>query len=196
MNTAMNRTHVLPTAFRFLICVAAILLLSLTASARDKITVTYAKGIDFSQFKTYSWAEHGAVAHPILAADIVGAIEQELNARGLQKAASNPDLMIQIYASIDDDTTMYSNDPIYAGTGGIPPFDPSMTGPAFIGFYGNTSVVIRKGELVVDLIDVKTKKLVWRAIATDSVSSHDPEKMVEEANGVISKMFKQYPKQA
>lgn len=191
----MNATHSMRVKIHISCCIAMLLLLSLTAVARDKIAVTYAKGIDFSQFKTYSWAEHGAVAHPILAADLVGAVEQELNAHGLQKAASNPDLVIQIYGSIDDDTTMYSNDPLYAATGGIPPFDPSMTGPAFVGFYGNTTVVLRKGQLAVDLIDAKAKKLVWRAIATESVSSHDPDKMVEQVNGVISKMFKQYPKQ-
>ena len=175
---------------------ATILLLSLAASARDKISVTYAKGFSFSQYKTYAWAEHGAVAHPMLAADLVGAIDQELQARGLQKVTSNPDLIIQFYGSVDNDMTMYSNDPLYGGTGGIPPFDPSMTGPSFIGFYGNTSVVIHKGELVVDLIDAKAKKLVWRGMATESVNSHDPEKLIDQVNGTIAKMFKEYPKGA
>jgi hypothetical protein len=182
--------------FRFSLCLAMLVLMSLAASARDKISVSYAKGFNFSQYKTYAWAEHGAVAHPLLAADIVGAIDQELQARGLQKVRSNPDIIIQIYGSVEQDMTMYSNDPIYAGTGGIPPFDPGMNGPAFIGFYGNTSVLIHKGELVVDLIDAKAKKLVWRGMAQESVSSSDPEKLVEEVNGAISKMFKEYPKGA
>ena len=181
------------------ICLTAsivmVLLFAAAGSARDKISVAYAKGVNFTQFKTYAWAEHGAVAHPMLAADIVGAIDQELGARGLQKVTSNPDLIVQIYGSIDDDLTMYSNDPIYGGTGGIPPFDPSMTGPTFVGFYGNTTVTLHKGQMAVDLIDAKTRKLVWRALATDSVSAHDPEKLVEEVNGAISRMFKEYPKQ-
>jgi len=186
----------MPASFR-LPCVLSLALLScLAASARDKISVSYAKDLNFSQFKTYAWAEHGAVAHPMLAADIVGAIDQELQARGLKKVTSNPDLIIQIYGSVDTDTAMYSNDPLYAGTGGIPLFDASMTGPVFIGFYGNTSVTIHKGELVVDLIDAKAKKLVWRGMATESVSAHDPEKLIEEVNGAISKMFKEYPKGA
>ncbi len=176
--------------------VAMSLALCLGASAHGKISVSYAKGVNFSQFKTYAWAEHGAVAHPILAADIVGAIDQELNARGLQKVTSNPDLIVQIYGSLDDDLTMYSNDPIYGGTGGIPPFDPSMTGPTFVGFYGNTTVTLHKGDMVVDLIDAKTKKLVWRAMATEGISAHDPQKLVDEVNGTISKMFKEYPRQA
>ena len=109
----------MPAFFRLLGVLALTLFLSLTASARDKISVAYAKGFSFSQYKTYAWAEHGAVAHPMLAADIVGAIDQELQARGLQRATSKPDLIIQIYGSVDTDSTMYSNDPIYGATGGF-----------------------------------------------------------------------------
>jgi len=192
----MQRIDSNSAKFRFSICVAMILLLSLAASARDKVSVAYAKGFNFSQYKTYAWAEHGAVAHPLLAADIVGAIDQELQARGLKRVTSNPDLIIQIYGSVDTDMTMYSNDPIYGATGGIPPFDPSMNGPAFVGWYGNTTVTIHKGEMVVDLVDAKAKKLVWRAMATESVNTQDPEKLIEQVNGVIAKMFKEYPKGA
>jgi len=60
----------------------AMLLLCATASA-EKIRVHYDKSLDFTKFKTYGWAPHGAVAHPMLALDMVGAIEQELNSRGL-----------------------------------------------------------------------------------------------------------------
>ncbi len=192
----MNRRNRVPVSFRIVFYLALILLLATPAFARDKISVAYAKDFSFSQFKTYAWAEHGAVAHPMLAADIVGAIDQELQARGLHRVTSNPDLIIQMYGSIDDDMTMYSNDPIYGATGGIPPFDPGMTGPAFVGWYGNTTVTVHKGQMVVDLINAKAKKLVWRGMATESVSSHDPEKLVDEVNGAISKMFKEYPKGA
>jgi hypothetical protein len=167
--------------------------ISLSAVARDKITATWDKSLDFSKFKTYSWAPHGAVSHPMLAADIAGAIEDELNARGLKKVTSGSDLIVQVYGSIDADETLYSNDPLYMGTGGIPPFDPSMTGPALIGFYGNTSVVVQKGQMVVDLIDATNKKLAWRGMASESVGSHDPDKLIKEVNAAIAQMFKKYP---
>lgn len=172
---------------------ALVLLACLALSARDKITVTYAKGLDFSKLKTYAWAEHGAVAHPMLAADVVGAIEQELNNRGLQKVGANPDLIIKIYGSLDNEETMYSNDPLYMASGGIPPFDPSLAGPADIGMYGNTTVTVHKGELIVDLVDPAAKKLAWRGIAQEAVSAHDPNKLMQEVNGAISKMFQKYP---
>ncbi len=175
----------------------AILSLLLAVAAplgAQKIHVTYDKQANFPQFKTFAWAPHGAVAHPMLAANVVGAIEQELKARGLQKVTvdENPGLIIQVYGSIDTETSYNSTDPLYNATGGIPPFDPSFSGPITYGNFGATSVSIHKGELVVDLIDGANKKLVWRGISEQNLS-HDPNKLVTQVNDAVSKMFKQYP---
>ena len=70
---------------------------------------------------------------------------------------------------------------------------PALTGPAFVGNWGNTTVTIHKGDLVVDLIQASAKKLVWRGMAIENVSSHDPEKLMTEVNNAISKIFKEYP---
>ena len=173
-----------------------VMVLCATASA-EKIRVHYDKTLDFTKFKTYGWAPHGAVAHPMLALDMVGAIEQELNSRGLKKVAANPDLLIEIYGAVDSEVSMTSNNPIYNATGGIPPFDPSMTSPGdslyWDGYYGNSTVVVYPGQLVIDLIDTKTKKLAWRAFAAEAISPNNPGKLESEANSTISKMFKQYP---
>lgn len=179
-----------------ILTLVVMLLLSVTASA-EKIRVHYDKSLDFTRFKTYGWAPHGAVAHPMLALDMVGAIEQELNSRGMKKVAENPDLLIEIYGAVDSEVSMTSNNPIYNATGGIPPFDPSMTSPGdslyWDGYYGNSTVVVYPGQLVIDLIDTKTKKLAWRAFAAEAISPNNPDKLESEANSTIAKMFKQYP---
>jgi hypothetical protein len=161
----------------------------------QKIKVTYNKDLNFAQFKTFAWAPHGAVAHPMLAANVVGAIEDELKQRGLQKVeiSNNPGLIIQVYGSIEQDSTLYSNDPLYNATGGIPPFDPSFSGSLWSGYYGNTTVTIHKGQLVVDLIDATNKKIAWRGMSQQNLAAHNPNKLVSQVNTAISKMFKQYP---
>jgi len=182
-----------PVGFLFVLLTA---LLASSAANAEKIRVHYDKSVDFSKYKTYGWAKVGAVAHPMLALDIVGAVDQEMAARGLTKVASNPDLLVQMYGSVDTEVSMTSNNPIYNATGGIPPFDPSMTSPGnslyWDGYYGNSTVVVHPGQLVVDLIDVKAKKLVWRGMGSEAISSN-PEKLEDEANSTISKMFKDYP---
>jgi hypothetical protein len=129
----------------------------------------------------------------MLAADVVGAIEDEMRAKGLQLVASNPDLVIQVYGAVDQENTYYTNDPLYGATGGIPPFDPSLAGPALIGMYGNTTVTIHKGQLVVDLLDPAAKKLVWRGMAQDNLDAHNKNKLLDQVNSAITKMFKDYP---
>src|SRR5664279_2299373 len=174
---------------RAALCLMFVAGLSFTAQAQ-KIKVVYDKQLDFSQFKTFAWAPHGAVAHPMLAANIVGAIEQELKARGLQKVTvdDKPGLIIQVYGSIEQDSTLYSNDPLYMATGGIPPFDPSFSGSLWSGYYGNTTVTIHKGQLVVDLIEGADKKLVWRGMSQQNLAAHNPNKLVDQVNTAITKM--------
>ncbi len=169
-----------------------ILFVSLGAWGQKIHVNKYDPAADFSGFTTFGFAPLGAVSHPILAADIVGTIEDQLTQRGLKEVTSNPSLIIRVYGSIDQDSTFYSNDPLYMGTGGIPPFDPSFSGPALAGTWGNTTVTIHKGELIIDLIDASAKKLVWRAMAQQNLSSK-PEKLESQVQDAIAKMFKQYP---
>jgi len=171
---------------------ALILFVSLGAMGQKIHVNTYDPTADFSKFKTYSWAPHGQVAHPMLAADIVGTIEDALTQKGLTQVTSNPDLIIQVYGSIDQESSFNSTDPLYNATGGIPPFDPSFSGPALAGTWGNTTVTIHKGELVVDLINASAKKLVWRAKSQQNLSTN-PEKLESQVQDAIVKMFKQYP---
>lgn len=184
--------------FKLLLSFFSLLILCLGAEAQ-KINVAYDKQINFGQFKTYAWAPLGApVVHPMLAANIVGAIDQELQSRGMQRVEmnANPSLIIKIYGSIDHDSTLYSNDPLYNATGGIPPFDPSFSGSMLTGMYGNTTVTIHKGQMVVDLIDAADKKLVWRGMAQQNLAAHDPNKLLSQVNTAVAKMFKQYPVKA
>ena len=77
-------------------------------------------------------------------------------------------------------------------TGGIPSFDASFSGPLNTGQYGNTTVTIHKGQLVVNLIDAAHKELVWRGMARQTLS-HNPNQLIDQVNTAIGKMFKQYP---
>jgi hypothetical protein len=188
------------TKRRAAVCIVGLMCMVITIATNamaEKIRVHYDHSLDFTKFKTYGWAPHGAVAHPMLALDMVGAVEQELNSRGLHKVAENPDLIIEFYGSIDTETSMTSNNPLYNATGGIPPFDPSMTSPGdslyWDGYYGNSVWVVHPGQLVIDLIDFKNKKLAWRGFASEAVSPNNPDKLESEVNSTINKLFKEYP---
>ena len=48
------------------------------------------------------------------------------------------------------------------------------------------------GTLVVDLYDAHTRQMVWRGVATDSVSDK-PQKNTPRINKALQKMFAKYP---
>jgi len=175
-------------ACRVLQC--ALLVLAAISAPAQKIKVEFDKSLDFSKFKTFTWAPRGAVSRPLLADAIAGAIEEELTARGLQQVSEHPDLYIEMYGSMDSDMAVSYSD-FYSGYGGIPPFDQSfMVWGAVPG--STTTVVVHKGQLVVDLIDASQRKLAWRGIARDKLSDNRG-KLVTQINTAVEKMFNKYP---
>jgi Domain of unknown function (DUF4136) len=121
-------------------------------------------------FQTFTLGTLDASSRPMLVAAIAGAIDSELTARGLRRTAQDPDLYVQIYGPVDSDAAV-SYTELYSGYGGIPPFDQSflMWGAAP---GSTTTVIVHKGQLVVDLIAANERKLVWRGIATEKLSEN------------------------
>jgi len=179
---------------RRLFCRAQLILLicalSLGAHAQ-KVKVEYNKAIDFTKYKTFAWAPLGTVARPMLAAAIQGAVEDELTKRGLSKQDNNPDLVLEMYGGVDTDMRVTANNPLYSGMGGVPDFG---TGFVMWGYTpgGSTMITVHKGQLVLDVIDFAQRKLVWRGVATGNLSS-SPNKLVDQVNDTMKKMFKEYP---
>src|SRR5664279_290887 len=95
------------------------------AAQAQKIKVEYDKAIDFSKFKTYAIDPVDNAAKPMLRLAIQAAVQDDLTKRGLTKVDANPDLYVQMYGSIDSDTSFSYMDPIY-GTG-IPPINYGIT---------------------------------------------------------------------
>ena len=156
----------------------------------QKIKVEFDKSLDFTKFRTFAWAPLDTSSRPMLVAAIAGAVESELKARGLKLTTQNPDLYIEMYGAVDSDAAISYTD-LYSGYGGIPPFDQSfLVWGAMPG--ANTTVVVHKGQLVVDLIDASRKKLAWRGVATEKLSE-SRKKVVKQVNTAVEKMFQKYP---
>jgi hypothetical protein len=166
------------------------LLFALTAAAHaQKVKVEYDKSTDFSKFKTYAIDPYGETAKPMLRLAIQGAVEDDLNKRGLTKVADNPDLYVQVYGASEHDITGHYNDPVYGGA--IPPLNSGIT--LWHNIPGTvTTVVIPKGTLVIDLVDASKKELVWRGVAKAKLSDNR-EKLLDQVNTAVAKLLRQYP---
>jgi Domain of unknown function (DUF4136) len=162
---------------------------SCLAAQAQKIKVEYDKSVDFSKYKTFAMDVYQDSAKPMLRLAILAAVQDDLTKRGLKQVADNPDIYVQVYGAIDTDFTTHYHDPIYGGT--IPSINSGIM--LWHNIPGtNTTVIIPKGELVVDLIDARQKQLVWRGIAKQKLSDQR-DKLLDQVNTAVEKMFQQYP---
>lgn len=149
------------------------------------VEVDFDKEADFSKVQTYAWGTGTPAKNELNEKRIVAAIEKELGLKGLKAAEGAPHVIVVTHVSTDqqvvmDSTTMggYGYGRPYWGTG-----------------WGTTSVNVRTipvGTLVVDMLDGTTKNLIWRGVASDTVSP-DPKQIEKKINQMVAKMFKKFP---
>jgi hypothetical protein len=170
------------------------LLLSLTlllphAAFAGGVKTQTAKNADFSRYKTYQWfpprvlTNVGEVenhpANPILK-DVIG---RQLAQKGLSELAEAADLQIQVTALTD--TTPQLEAVVYAYF----PGDWSPTQIASLGRYNRT------GTLCLNLIDHRTNKSVWFAMATQGlpIGTLSLEQIRAKVETAVKNIFKKYP---
>jgi len=172
---------------QFLLCLLVVF--GCVGARAQKIEVEYDKTVDFSKFKTFAMDSYQESAKPMLRLAILAAVQDDLTKRGLKQVTDNPDIYVQVYGAIDTDFTTHYHDPLYGGT--IPTINSGIT--LWHNIPGtNTTVIIPKGELVVDLIDAGQKQLIWRGTAKQKLSDQR-DKLLDQVNTAVEKMFQQYP---
>jgi len=141
----------------------------------QKVSTDYNKDFNFTSLKTYSWQEGTPASNPLMHQRVVKAIETNLVAKGFQPAPGAPDFYVVYHGSVKEELSIQE--------WGYRPR------------WGSSNVDIQKvpvGMLVVDILDGKDEQLIWRSIATDTVSDN-PEKNEKKINKAAEKMFKKFP---
>jgi hypothetical protein len=145
--------------------------------AAQDVSVDFDKGVDFSKFKTYGWQPGQPAPSPLVDKRILNAIDGQLASKGWTKTMDAPsDAVVVYYAALKEQKQLNA----------------WGAGPRWSG-YGTVNVAtIRIGQLVVDVYDASSKQLVWRGIASDTVSDKQ-EKNEKKLNDAVAKLFKQFP---
>jgi hypothetical protein len=175
---------------RFLAVAAALgLVAGLIACSTLTVSTDFDPAATFGQYKTFTVMPLEQFKNiPITADRIKMAITQALQARGLQPAAEGADLQIQVFAKLSKETQITST-----GTGGYGGW--GYRGWGYGGGMSTTTVQdVSVGTLVVDLVDAKTNKPVWRGMASDTLEPKSTgEQKQEKLNYAMTKMFEKYP---
>ena len=163
----------------------AALVLAGTIAFAQNVSYDFDASTNFAALKTYAWVRGTPLTDEINHRRVVGAIEAQLALRGLTRleTSANADLLVAYHATFDRDLQINW---FSSGWGGYR-FAGNRTGSA-------RTEQILVGTLGVDLINAKSKTIVWRAMATKDVDVNaKPEKREKNIDKTVEKLFKNYP---
>src|ERR1700721_4510897 len=153
----------------------------LGAAFAQQVKTDFDHQANFSPYKTYSWQEIKP-ANSLWDARIKGAVDAQLAAKGWTQVDSGGDVAIVAIATTQTQRTLQT---FYDGMGG---------GWRWRGFGGmgeatTTEEDYKEGTLLIDMYDAKTKQLIWRGSAEDSLSNK-AEKNEKNLNKGVEKVSK------
>lgn len=176
---------------RFLGSAVAMAMLVLVGCA-PKMTVSshVQYGTDFAKFKTYAWGAPDALPagdarlekDPFFRDHLEGAVERRFAARGLKLVANkDADLLVHYHAAINRKMDVNT-------------FDTQSGYCADDGCISN-AVEFEAGTIVLDLIDARTKRLLWRGWAQTGAEDmlKDRDKMASRVEEAAVRMVDNLP---
>ncbi|MFY7811896.1 MAG: DUF4136 domain-containing protein [Flavobacterium sp.] len=162
-----------------------IVLLSFISCQSVRVNADYDKNTSFDQYKNYAFHKDGIDKVEISDLDkkrILRALDQNLSNKGLIKS-EKPDVLINFFTKEREQVTVSQ---FNMGWGWGWGWNPFMMG-------GNTMVdSYTEGTLYIDIIDAKTKELIWQGIGS-GVLTQVAEKKDEKINLFVTKILEQYP---
>ena len=164
-----------------------IMLLSAIVSLAEQVKTDYDRSANFSQYKTYSW-EKVQTQNQLWVDRIKEAVNTALAVKGLTPVESGGDMAIVAIEMTKNQQTLNT---FYDGFGGGWGW---RRGGGFGGFGEATTTTdnYKVGTLVVDLFDARTKTLLWRGSASDTLSDKS-DKNIKDLDKGVQKMFDHFP---
>ena len=171
-------------------------LVALTALAlagcavRMNVSSHVERGADFTQYHTFDWGPADALPtgdprldnNPFFHDYLQGAFEKRLAGRGFERSASGttPDLLIHYHAAVNHRFEVYDVDRDRGYC-----YDDCL--PQVIDY--------EQGTLVVDVVDARSNKVVWRGWAQDSVEGviDNQDRMERQLDEAVTRMLEEFP---
>ena len=161
---------------------------TLASCSSVRVNADYDKKADFGSYKTYAYLKSGVDKAEISDLDkkrILYSIEEVMANKGFTKS-ENPDVLISIFTKERERVDINNNMGFGWGWGWNPWW--GMGG-------GFTSVTTTpEGTLFIDIIDAKTKELVWQGEGSGYLTKNTDKKDAR-IKEFVSKILEQYPPQ-
>lgn len=175
-------------------------LIFLASCTSVRVLSDYDQQANFNEYKSYAFYKTGIDKAQISDLDkkrILRAIESEMASRGFVKS-ENPDLLVSIFTKEQERVDIYNNNFGWGGAWGWG-YNPYAWGPGWgWGWGGGSSVsTSTQGSLYIDLIDTKSKELVWQGKGEGTLANTaNIEKKEQRIREFVSQILEQYPPNA
>lgn len=168
---------------------AALIGLALAGCATMNVSSHVDRGLDVTKYRTYDWGPPDALPtgdprldqDPFFKDHMQGAVERQLAAKGFVRAepSATPDLLIHYHASITRRIDVNEADRGYGYTGDL----------------GSSVREYEAGTLVLDIVDSRTKQVIWRGWAQDTVTDmlEDRDTMARKIDEAVRRMLERFP---
>lgn len=168
---------------RHLLLAAFIVTLITASGLGQKVKTGYDKSVDFSQYKTYTWAKPDhPIERPQLFQTVVGTIDQDLQAKGLVRVSANGDLTLSAAGGIDFGYNM--------------PPSPNMNSAMWYGDDAAPTLLapmVAQGTLILQFVDRANDKMVWRGTVMQKLDPEQKDQALVLAQKAIDRLLKEFP---
>lgn len=179
------------------------LTLVISACTKDVYTQKLSDNHDLNNYRTYAWLPSGDTVYndfnkdSKVAQQIRNEINKELGEVGYVVNTEDPDFLVLVHTNYERGVELEKMPNNYMFYG--PNFDagiwyenyyPSYQDLTYIDGPAVSTVPYTAGTLVIDLIDKRTKEIVWRGVANDKIYD---DRVAEEMADEISEIFAEFP---
>jgi hypothetical protein len=163
--------------------------------ASISVQTDYNRQTNFANYTSFNWMPHPAdvgknpfLQNTLFKERVENAIQMALEAQGYPlNTSGTASFLVAYHAGLQDKSELVDMGPAWGYDMGPWGWDAGFWQPDY------ETINYTESTLIIDFIDAKTNKLIWRGWATDAVSS--PEESANEINEVVQKIIAKYPPQ-
>jgi len=179
---------------RLLACTLLGLLLVTGCASGPTIRSNVDPGVDFGRFRTFDFlvplGTDREGFQTLISQQLVRSAERELVARGLTRTDTNPDLLINFSANLDERLRITQSPGTSAGSLHRHRRGFYNTWPS----YQQTDIrQYTQGTLGIDVIDAARRQLIWEGIAVDRVTQSTTDNLGPVLNDAVVDILREFP---
>lgn len=154
-------------------CVVLVAVMALAGCSTMTVSTDFDRSASFAAYKTFDFIPAEEVKNPLIRQRIEDAIVAELETKGLTRSSDNPDVLIAGRAKMSSETQFNTTTYGY-GWGGWGGYRGPYGSYGAVGMGSSTTTAreVPVGTLIIDLVDAKEKKLIWQAVASDTLDTN------------------------